>query len=360
MNEAEEKQADSQLSVILNLVLGYTLTGRSMAKHELKFEGGLGMGSLATVTLVSHWKTQEYFALKRLKKKEFKTAKQREHVLWEKEVMLIMQEDPSPFVIPMHAAFQDDNHLYFVLEPAMGGDLFALLDNCKQLKLTAVRFYAGCIVLALEYFISHGILYRDGKTENFFLDSKGYLRVGDFGFAKLQQPSERSWTWVGTPDYIPPEVLHDRKGPGQSHGVNWWMLGIVVFEMLASFTPFAGGDPMATYVNIMKGKVKYPSSFTPETKSLCKGLLQAKPSARLGMPKQGGLKGLKQHQWFDGFDWAALQAGRMKPPFVPQLDGPDDLQYFEGFDEKDAVSDSEDIDDEQESDASTADWHTQF
>jgi serine/threonine protein kinase len=211
------------------------------------------------------------------------------------------------------------------LEPSLGGELFSVLRAKTFFDEHTARFFAAGVVLAFEYMHSKGIIYRDLKPENLLLDARGYLKITDFGFAK-KVGDQRTWTLCGTPDYLAPEVV---SGQGHGRGVDWWTLGILIYEMLASYPPFYDGiirsslpflcfyhmnssssgwslilieDPMKTYAKIMHGQIAFPMHFSKQAVDLIRRLLHAKPTKRLGVLK-GGARLVKDHLWFKGFDW---------------------------------------------------------
>jgi len=177
---------------------------------------------------------------------------------------------------------------------------------------------------------SKGIIYRDLKPENLLLTDKGYLKITDFGFAKKIK-EKRTWTLCGTPDYLAPEVV---SGQGHDRSVDWWTLGILIYEMLASYPPFYDEDPMKTYAKIMHGQVAFPMHFSKQAVDLIKRLLHPKPTKRLGVLK-GGAKLIKQHPWFKGFDWEAFEKQSMKAPIILPVKGKEDLSNFEEYPDED-------------------------
>jgi len=214
-----------------------------------------------------------------------------------------MEMFDHPFLVKLYQTYKDKDRLYFLLEPCLGGDLFSMLRQKTMVDEDAARFYAGSVVLAFEYMHARDIIYRDLKPENLLLDKSGYLKVTDFGFARFIGDG-RTFTLCGTPDYLSPEIV---AGKGHGKGVDWWTLGIFIFEMLASYPPFFDEDPMKTYEKILHGKVTFPMHFSKDAISIITKLLQHKATRRLGVMK-GGAKLIKKHPWFKNFDFDALVA----------------------------------------------------
>jgi len=234
-----------------------------------------------------------------------------------------------PFLVQLFATYKDQDRLYFLLEASLGGELFSVLREKTLFDEDTARFYAASVVCAFEYMHSKNMIYRDLKPENLLLDEKGYLKVTDFGFAK-DISSGRTWTLCGTPDYLSPEIV---AGKGHGKGVDWWTLGIFIYEMLASYPPFYDEDPMKTYAKIMHGSITFPSHFSKEAVSLIKKLLHHKSTKRLGVVK-GGAKLIKKHAWFRGFDWDALLAKKLKAPIVPKIKSNSDISNFDDYPEE--------------------------
>lgn len=183
-----------------------------------------------------------------------------------------------------------------------------------------------------EYLHSKNIVYRDLKPENILLDSEGYLNLTDFGFAKIIDG--RTYTLCGTPEYIAPEILLN-KGHGKS--VDWWTLGILIYEMMLGYTPFVDDDPMVIYQRVLKCKIKFPTGFSPNTKSLIKHLLTTDLSKRYGNLKRG-VQDIKDHRFFKDIVFEDLLARKTKMRYIPNIKDKSDVSLFCNYDEPEFVS----------------------
>ena len=160
------------------------------------------------------------------------------------------------------------------------------------------------------------------------MDSGGYLKITDFGFAKIV--SFKTFTLCGTPEYIAPEVLLSK---GHGKGVDWWALGILIYEMLAGEPPFLDEDPMGIYQQILMGKVSFSRSYEKNAKSLTKKLLTADLTKRYGCLKNGS-GDIKTSKWLAGMDFPALLGKKLQAPIIPELSGATDTSYFEEYPEE--------------------------
>lgn len=293
---------------------------------DLEVIGTLGKGSFGHVQLVRD-KVGKTYALKAVSKAQIVQTGQKGHIMSEK---LVMERLDHPFLVKLWATYKDKDRLYFLLEPSLGGELFSVLRENTLFDEGTARFYAGCVVLAFEYMHSLNIVYRDLKPENLLLDKQGYIKVTDFGFAK-DITEGRTYTLCGTPDYLAPEIV---AGKGHGKGVDWWTLGVFIYEMLASYPPFYDDDPMKTYAKIMNGKVNFPSdNFSKEAIGLVKKLLHQKPPRRLGVVK-GGARLIKKHAWFKTFSWTKLIQKKLKPGMIPDIKSDEDLSNFDDYPEE--------------------------
>jgi serine/threonine protein kinase len=224
---------------------------------DFQIKETLGVGGFGRVRLAEH-RTERYcVALKILKKAELVKKKQVDHVISELRVLRVFDH---PFVVNLRGLTQDSVYLVFALEYVPGGELFSYLRRAGKFESSTAAVYAAQVVCVFEYMHSQDIVYRDLKPENLLLDSQGYLKLTDFGFAKFLS-SGRTFTLCGTPGYLAPEVLLTR---GHGKPVDWWALGVLINEMISGSEPFTADDPMGVYRQILSGKVSYPRDFSKE------------------------------------------------------------------------------------------------
>ncbi|OWZ29198.1 protein kinase A [Cryptococcus neoformans AD2-60a] len=263
-----------------------------------------------------------HFAMKVLRKSEIVRLKQVEHINSER---IILERVRHPFIVELHATYQDQINVYMLLSYIPGGELFSHLRRAGRFSADVTRFYLASIVLAIEYLHSRNIIYRDLKPENLLLDRHGYLRIADFGFAKVVQ--DRTFTLCGTPEYLAPEIVLSQ---GHGKAVDWWALGILGFEMLAGYPPFFDDHPLGIYEKILRGDIAFPSHIDPFAKDLIRGLLTADRSKRLGNLR-GGAKDVMGHPWFAGVDWRSLERKEIGAPIVPRVASMGDSQNFQRY-----------------------------
>lgn len=219
-----------------------------------------------------------------------------------------------------------------LLEFVGGGELFSRLRKEGRFANDVALFYASEILLVFEYLHSQHIAYRDLKPENVLIDKYGHVKLTDFGFAK--EVYDRTFTLCGTPEYLAPEIIQS-KGHGKE--VDWWALGILIYEMMAGFPPFYDENPYAIYEKILAGRIEFSKAFNPVVKNLIKKLLQADITKRYGC-KRAGSEEIKNHKWFQGVSWEAVYRREIPPPWCPKLTSPSDTHFFDQYPEStDAV-----------------------
>ncbi|KAI9885513.1 MAG: cAMP-dependent protein kinase catalytic subunit [Watsoniomyces obsoletus] len=295
--------------------------------HDFSIQRTLGTGSFGRVHLVQSRHNQRFYAVKVLKKQQVVKMKQVEHTNDERRMLGLVKH---PFLITLWGTFQDSRNLYMVMDFVEGGELFSLLRKSQRFPNPVAKFYAAEVTLALDYLHSMNIVYRDLKPENLLLDRHGHLKITDFGFAK--EVPDITWTLCGTPDYLAPEVVASK---GYNKSVDWWSLGILIFEMLCGFTPFwDGGSPMKIYENILKGRVKYPLYIHPDAQDLLQQLITPDLTKRLGN-LHGGSKDVMNHPWFGEVIWEKLARKDIDAPYIPPVrGGVGDASQFDKYPEE--------------------------
>ena len=202
---------------------------------------------------------------------------------------------------------------------AKGGELFFLLREEGQLSLKSTQFYAAQIVLALEHLHSMGIVYRDLKPENILLDDNGNILLTDFGLAKMVLQTN---SFCGTPDYIPPEIIENRK---YTRSVDWWQLGVLIYELLVGHTPFFHHNMDKMFHAIRTKSVRRNHYLNEVSYDLICKLLVKDPKKRLGHSEDDA-KAIKRHEFFKGIDWEKMLKKEIKSPMNLEIKC---LQYFD-------------------------------
>jgi len=285
---------------------------------DLTFFNVLGKGAFGKVKLVQAKETKKVFALKALGKNYIEIKGQKEHVLNEYR---LLNEIDHPNIIKIHCAMQDDRYIYFLFDLLPGGELMKHFLRRGKFSEDTTRFYAASVVLAFEEIHTLMIAYRDLKPENMVLDRKGFCILVDFGLAK-EIDEGQTFTFCGTPDYLAPEII---RGTGHDWGVDYWGLGILLFELTYGSAPFYANNQSRRTRKILKGYdyVKPPSDFSGALNSLISSLLVSDQSKRLGRT-QNGVQAIKNHRWFAGFDWDGLYERRIPVPIDPKY--PSDIK----------------------------------
>ncbi|CAG0892869.1 unnamed protein product [Cyprideis torosa] len=298
-----------------------------MVLDDLDLVGTLGIGGFGRVELVQYSKQKgTTFALKCLKKKHIVDTQQQEHVMGEKRIMLTCRH---LFIARLYRTFKDDKYLYMLMEACLGGELWTILRDRSRFDEQSTRFYTACVVEALGYLHSKGIIYRDLKPENLLLDAKGYIKMVDFGFSKYVGPFEKTWTFCGTPEYVAPEVILNK---GHDKAVDYWSLGVFMYELLSGAPPFTSSDPMKTYNIILRGidSINFPRYMSRNSIALIRKLCRDSPAERLGLGRQG-VGEIRKHKFFTGFDWDGLNSRSLPPPIFPSVKSPVDISNFDAY-----------------------------
>ena len=295
----------------------------------------VGLGSFGRVRLCRYKKNDKIYVMKILKKMEIIKQKQVDHVFSEFNILSVLNH---PFIVQLVGLnFDDPKYLYFIIEYVQGGELFTLLRNRGSFPLEQAKFYTAHIITIFEYLHGKNIIYRDLKPENILINKNGYLKLTDFGFAKYLN-NEKTYTLCGTPEYLAPEIILNK---GHGKPVDWWTMGILLYEMLVGIDPFSDDDPMKTYQKIIKGKINFPKDFDKNAKSLIKHLLTADTTKRYGCLKNG-VKDILNHRLFIGYDWKNFVFLKMEPPYIPPIKSATDSSNFESYPDSDVESPSVD------------------
>uniref|UniRef100_A0A7S4BY39 cGMP-dependent protein kinase n=1 Tax=Chrysotila carterae TaxID=13221 RepID=A0A7S4BY39_CHRCT len=294
--------------------------------EDLEQRNILGVGTFGRVRLVVHTPTQTPYALKCMRKGQVVALKQVEHVMNEKNILAMCNH---PFLLGLAATFKDEEELYMLMELSLGGELFSVLRDRVKFDEPAGRFYAANVASAFEYLHSRKIVYRDLKPENLLLDADGYLKVVDFGFAKIIEG--RTWTLCGTPEYLAPEIISNK---GHNLAVDWWALGILIFELLNGTPPFTADDPMDIYQKILRGKIAYPVTLGKTAREACQKFLLANPAARMCHLKRG-VREVREHPFFKPINFDELYNKVPKAPLIPRISDPLDTSNFDYYEDED-------------------------
>lgn len=292
--------------------------------EDYKLVHTIGTGTFGRVYLAQYEDGTGAFAMKVLRKADIVRLRQVEHIRSERE---ILANYSHPFIVTLYCTFQDSHNLYMLLEYVCGGELFAHLRRAGRFDVSTAQFYSCEIVLAIEFLHSNNVIYRDLKPENLLIDSQGHMKITDFGFAKKVE--SRTWTLCGTPEYLAPEIIQSK---GHGKAVDWWALGILLFEMLAGYPPFFDDNPFGIYEKILNGKINYPSHFDMASRDLVRRLLTGDRTKRLGNLK-GGAEDIRRHKFFKGIDWDLALSGGLQPPIIPEISHPADTRNFEKYPE---------------------------
>ncbi|XP_021695831.1 serine/threonine-protein kinase N isoform X6 [Aedes aegypti] len=285
----------------------------------------LGRGHFGKVILAQYRNTGEYFAIKALKKGDIIARDEVESLLSEKRIFEVANTMRHPFLVNLFACFQTEQHVCFVMEYAAGGDLMMHIHTDVFSEPRAV-FYAACVVLGLQYLHESKIIYRDLKLDNLLLDTEGYVKIADFGLCKEGMGfGDRTGTFCGTPEFLAPEVLTETS---YTRAVDWWGLGVLIFEMLVGESPFPGDDEEEVFDSIVNDEVRYPRFLSLEAIAIMRRLLRKNPERRLGSSERDA-EDVKRQAFFRNIVWDDLLLRKVKPPFVPTIRSAEDVSNFD-------------------------------
>ncbi|KAF4656101.1 hypothetical protein FOL47_009133 [Perkinsus chesapeaki] len=277
------------------------LQDETVLMEDLEPVAVVGYGTFGMVKL---------YALKAVSKNHVVAMQQEKSINVEREILLQLYH---PCIVQFVKTFQDDSYVYFLTEFLGGGDLFNAIREIGTLSQFQAQYYSASIVLAIEYLHEKGIMYRDLKPENLLLDFEGSVKLADFGCCKQ---AARTYTLVGTPEYLAPEVI---LGRSYTDCIDWWSTGVCMYEFICGPLPFSSehDDQLELFRLIIEGPLKFPSWMRDQNaKSIISGLMTKQPEKRLG----GGLLGakeIKKHPYFKNFDFDGLVSRSVKSEWKP-------------------------------------------
>ncbi|OCF58770.1 AGC/AKT protein kinase [Kwoniella mangroviensis CBS 10435] len=282
----------------------------------------IGKGSFGKVMQVRKRDTLRIYALKTIRKAHIVSRSEVTHTLAERTVLAQVN---CPFIVPLKFSFQSTEKLYLVLAFVNGGELFHHLQREGKFNETRSRFYAAELLLALEHLHGFNVIYRDLKPENILLDYSGNIALCDFGLCKLNMSaSDTTNTFCGTPEYLAPELL---SGHGYTKCVDWWTLGVLLYEMLTGLPPFYDENTNEMYRKILSDPLRFPDSMGSEARSLLTQLLNRDPARRLGV---NGAQEIKDHPFFaKHIKFQKLWNKQIQPPFKPAVASAIDTSNFD-------------------------------
>lgn len=292
----------------------------------------IGKGSFGKVMQVRKKDTGRIYAMKTIRKAHIVSRAEVTHTLAERTVL---GQVNNPFIVPLKFSFQNSEKLYLVLSCINGGELFHHLQKEGRFSEERSRLYAAELLCALEHLHAYDVIYRDLKPENILLDYTGHIALCDFGLCKLNMgESEKTNTFCGTPEYLSPELL---LGQGYSKSVDWWTLGVLIYEMLSGLPPYYDENVNEMYRKILYHPLRFGAEIQPQARSLLMGLLSRNPKQRLG---SNGATEIKQHAFFSCIDWKRLMMKQYTPPFKPSVASAIDTSNFDSEFTSEAPMDS--------------------
>ena len=322
--EGESDKVTGEIHLKLDF---HRIEKKSYGPEDFEILKLIGKGTFGQVFQVRKRDTKRIYAMKVLSKKVIVQKKEVAHTLGERNILVRTAMADSSFIVGLKFSFQTPSDLYLVTDYMSGGELFWHLQREGRFQEARAKFYIAELILALQHLHDHNIVYRDLKPENILLDANGHIALCDFGLSKANLTENATTnTFCGTTEYLAPEVLLDEHG--YTKMVDFWSLGVLVFEMCCGWSPFYAEDTQQMYKNIAFGKVRFPrDALSTEGRNFVKGLLNRNPKHRLGATRDA--QELKEHPFFADIDWDALSKKNVVPPFKPKLKGELDVSNFD-------------------------------
>ncbi|CCM03555.1 uncharacterized protein FIBRA_05691 [Fibroporia radiculosa] len=308
-------------------------SGHSLTIDDFELITVIGKGSFGKVMQVRKRDTSRIYALKTIRKQHIVERGEITHTLAERMVLARVN---NPFIVPLKFSFQSEQKLYLVLAFVNGGELFHHLQREQRFNEERSRFYSAELLLALEHLHELDVVYRDLKPENILLDYTGHIALCDFGLCKLNmKDSDTTNTFCGTPEYLAPEILN---GQGYNKTIDWWTLGVLLYEMLSGLPPFYDEVTDKMYQKILHNPLVFGDEIGPQAQSLLTGLLTRDPAYRLGV---NGADEIRRHPFFEkNIDFKRLLQKKIQPPFKPSVSSPVDVSNFDTLFTAEAPMDS--------------------
>jgi tRNA A-37 threonylcarbamoyl transferase component Bud32 len=286
----------------------------------------IGRGTFGKVFLAELKENKKLYAIKSIRKDVLIQFDQVENTILEKDIMF---ECDHPFLVGMEYLFQNDMRLYFVMPFIRGGELYKVFTQSKRFKEETVIFYAAQMAVAIGYLHSKGIVHRDLKLENILIDQDGYIKIIDYGLAKILTEDQEATSFCGTPEYLAPEMVSQT---GHDKTVDWWALGVLIYEMLIGVTPFFNKNKNMLLMKIKNAKVifpdrkKYKIDYSDDIMDLISSLLEKERAKRLGSTDD--YISVISHPVFRHIDFEKLQRKQLESPFKPSINNSEDLEKY--------------------------------
>uniref|UniRef100_A0AAQ5ZK15 Protein kinase C n=1 Tax=Amphiprion ocellaris TaxID=80972 RepID=A0AAQ5ZK15_AMPOC len=293
---------------------------------DFNFIKVLGKGSFGKVMLAELKGTEDVYAVKVLKKDVILQDDDVDCTMTEKRILALARR--HPYLTQLYCCFQTRDRLFFVMEYVNGGDLMFQIQRSRKFDEARSRFYAAEVTSALMFLHRNGVIYRDLKLDNILLDAEGHCKLADFGMCKEGiMNGVTTTTFCGTPDYIAPEILQELE---YGASVDWWALGVLMYEMMAGQPPFEADNEDDLFESILHDDVLYPVWLSKEAVSILRAFMTKNPAKRLGcVVSQGCEEAIKTHSFFREIDWILLEQRKVKPPFKPRIKTKRDVNNFD-------------------------------
>ncbi|CAI2360806.1 unnamed protein product [Moneuplotes crassus] len=326
LNQALEYSHDDLIQRESICIFQSTVQTEAVTLEDFEIIDFLGQGTFGKVYLTKLRSTGSLYAIKSISKEILKEYDQEENTKLEEQILLSCDHT---FLLGMDFVFQNEESIYFVMPYVQGGELYRLLKKNKRFPEEIVKFYTIQLILGLEYLHDRNIVHRDLKLENILIDADGYIKIIDFGLAKILKNEEETMTFCGTPEYLAPEIISSK---GHHRAVDWWAVGVLIYEMLIGVTPFYNKNRNLMMSKIQFSKIVFPNKkkykidYSDQAKDIICKLLEKKKDKRLGTEEDA--KEILTHPWFKGIDIEEIRNKKLSAPFKPEVKNKTDTKYF--------------------------------